>query len=105
VRTLLVGTGCGGGLDLLPDAAAGNPGKHSLKLGIPGLQYGRPLAFNARVCEMVVEEWSRCYQRIFMRVARGGVRAGRNVGRSRRRASLVWSAAAELPLLKVSWYA
>ncbi len=26
-----------------------NPGEHSLKLGTPGLKYGRPLAFKARM--------------------------------------------------------
>ena len=42
--------GCGGVLGLLPGGVVGNPGKHSLKLGIPGLKYGRPLAFkNGRI--------------------------------------------------------
>ncbi len=34
------------GFELERDGSAGlNPGEHSLKLGTPGLKYGRPLAF------------------------------------------------------------
>ena len=42
-----MGVMCDGALGLLPDEVARYPGKRSLKLGIPGLYYGRPLAFKA----------------------------------------------------------
>ena len=41
--SLLVGMGCGEVLRLLPGGVVGNPRKHSLKLGIPGLKYAAPL--------------------------------------------------------------
>ncbi len=32
-----------------PQIGCQNPGEHSLKLGTPGLKYGRPLAFKTRM--------------------------------------------------------
>lgn len=34
-------------MGLLPGSGVDNPGEHSLRLGTPGLYYGRPLAFKA----------------------------------------------------------
>lgn len=43
LQTLLVSLGCGGAMGLLPGWAWQDPGKRSLKLGIPGLCYATPL--------------------------------------------------------------
>lgn len=57
LQTLLVSTGCGGVLGLLPVFVVINPGKHSLKLGIPGLKDERPLAFKSVWIEVRSDEY------------------------------------------------
>ena len=60
LQTLLVSLGCGGAMGLLPGWAWQDPGKHSLKLGIPGLCYATPLGLvwgGAEWWKMVVGGW------------------------------------------------
>ena len=48
-QTLLVPGGVLRGAGFAAQMVCQNPGEHSLKLGTPGLKYGRPLAFKARM--------------------------------------------------------
>jgi hypothetical protein len=48
-QTLLVPGVVWRGTGFAPRIGCQNPGEHSLKLGTPGLKYGRPLAFKTRM--------------------------------------------------------
>ncbi|OYW75678.1 MAG: hypothetical protein B7Z37_12365 [Verrucomicrobia bacterium 12-59-8] len=49
MKTLLVSAVCQESDGFASRVVLTNPGEHSLKLGTPGLKYGRPLAFKTRV--------------------------------------------------------
>jgi len=59
MKTLLVGAGCGGVLGLLSGCYCGDPGKHSPRLGIPGLNYAAPLGLVCGVADEALRSGGR----------------------------------------------